>query len=242
MRPRPLQDDMPMKGRGRGSLTEIDRFDGGAGWLAYPDETMQRASHALATDDGVWLIDPVDAPGLDDLITDVGGDAGHSDVAGVAVCLDRHKRDAAAIARRHDVEVSVPRWMSGVAGELDAPVTRFSGELGSSGFESFVIRDSSLPPWQEAGLYNPDTGTLVVPESVGAASYFRTGDETLGVHPMLRLTPPTVLSRYEPEQILVGHGAGVLSDASSALSHALRSSKRNAVSLYGKTAKRLIMG
>jgi hypothetical protein len=233
---------MPMKGGSQNSLAEIDRFDRGVGWLAYPDETMQRASHALATDEGVWVIDPVDAPDLDALIADIGEAAGTAEVAGVAVCLDRHKRDAAAIARRHDVAVSVPRWMSGVASELDAPVNRFSGELGESGFESFVIRDSSLPPWQEAGLYNPDTGTLVVPESVGAASYFLTGDETLGVHPMLRLTPPTTLSSYEPERILVGHGSGVLADASSALSHALRCSKRNAVSLYGKTAKQFIMG
>jgi hypothetical protein len=233
---------MPMKGRGQSSLAEIDRFEGGAGWLAYPDETMQRASHALATDEGVWLIDPVDAPALDDLIADVGDDAGTEAVAGVAVCLDRHKRDAAAIARRHDAEVYVPRWMNGVAEELDAPVTRFSGELGDSGFESFVIRDSSLPPWQEAGLYNPDTGTLVVPESVGAASYFLAGDETLGVHPMLRLTPPKTLSRYDPERVLVGHGAGVLSDGAAALDAALATSKRNAVSLYGKTAKQFITG
>jgi hypothetical protein len=233
---------MPMKGRGQSSLAEIDRFEGGAGWLAYPDETMQRASHALATDEGVWLIDPVDAPALDDLIADVADDAGTEAVAGVAVCLDRHKRDAAAIARRHDAEVYVPRWMNGVADELDAPVARFSGELGDSGFESFVIRDSSLPPWQEAGLYNPDTGTLVVPESVGAASYFLAGDETLGVHPMLRLTPPKTLSRYDPERVLVGHGAGVLSDGAAALDAALATSKRNAVSLYGKTAKQFITG
>jgi hypothetical protein len=233
---------MPMKGRGQSSLAEIDRFEGGAGWLAYPDETMQRASHALATDEGVWLIDPVDAPALDDLIADVADDAGTEAVAGVAVCLDRHKRDAAAIARRHDAEVYVPRWMNGVAEELDAPVARFSGELGDSGFESFVIRDSSLPPWQEAGLYNPDTGTLVVPESVGAASYFLAGDETLGVHPMLRLTPPKTLARYDPERVLVGHGAGVLSDGAAALDAALATSKRNAVSLYGKTAKQFITG
>jgi hypothetical protein len=233
---------MPMKGRGQSSLAEIDRFEGGVGWLAYPDETMQRASHALATEEGVWLIDPVDAPALDDLIADVADDAGTEAVAGVAVCLDRHKRDAAAIARRHDAEVYVPRWMNGVAEELDAPVTRFSGELGDSGFESFVIRDSSLPPWQEAGLYNPDTGTLVVPESVGAASYFLAGEETLGVHPMLRLTPPKTLSRYDPERVLVGHGAGVLSDAATALDAALANSKRNAVSLYGKTAKQFITG
>jgi len=42
---------MPMKADGSTTLAEIDRFDGGVGWIAYPDETMQRASHALQTDE-----------------------------------------------------------------------------------------------------------------------------------------------------------------------------------------------
>ena len=228
---------MPLKGSGEGSLTEIDRFDGGVGWIAYPEETMQRASHALATDEGLWLVDPVDAPALDSLLAEFG------EVAGIAVCLDRHKRDAAALASRHGVSVHVPTWMDGVAGKLDAPVERFAGELGDSGYESFVIRDSSVPPWQEAGLYNPETGTLVVPESVGTAAYFLAADERLGVHPMLRLMPPrAALSDVRPERILVGHGAGILSEASGALSAALSSSKRNALSLYGQTHKRFLTG
>jgi len=228
---------MPMKGDGSTRLREIDRFDGGVGWIAYPDETMERASHALAADDGVWLVDPVDADGLDDLLAEFG------DVAGVVVCLDRHKRDAAAIARRHDVSVHIPRWMSGVAGEVDAPIERAAGELGDSGYELFRIRDSSIPPWQEAGLYNADTGTLVVPESVGAAGYFLADGEPLGVHPMLRFTPPrAALSGYRPERILVGHGEGVLTDAATALDEALASSKTTALSLYGKTVRQFITG
>jgi len=201
---------MSMKKSGSTSLREIDRFEGGVGWIAYPDETMERASHALDTDDGLWLVDPVDADDLDDLLAEF------SEVAGVVVCLDRHKRDAAAIARRHDVAVHLPTWMSGVASKIDAPTERFTGELGESGYELFEIRTSSLPPWQEAGLYNPDTGTLVVPESVGTADYFVVDGERLGVHPMLRLTPPRdVLGRYSPDRILVGHGEGVLTETAS---------------------------
>jgi hypothetical protein len=235
---------MPMKGDGPADLQVIDRFDGGVGWLAYPDETMQRASHALATPNGVWVIDPVDAAGVDDLLVEVGeAGPGASEVAGVAVCLDRHKRDAAAIARRHDVDVYVPTWMSGVADEIDAPVSRFRSDLGDSGFESFVIRDSSLPPWQEAGLYNPETGTMVVPESVGTAAYFLAGEERLGVHPMLRLTPPDRLrSHGRPERVLVGHGAGIHEDAGGALEGALRSSRANTPSLYAKTLKGFLTG
>lgn len=235
---------MPMKGDGPADLQVIDRFDSGAGWLAYPDETMQRASHALATPEGVWVIDPVDADGVDDLFAEVGEEAtGPSEVAGVAVCLDRHKRDTATIARRHEVDVYVPTWMSGVADEIDAPVSRFAGELGDSGFESFVIRDSSLPPWQEAGLYNPETGTMVVPESVGTVSYFLAGEERLGVHPMLRLTPPeTLRSQGRPERLRVGHGAGIHEDAAATLEDALRSSRANTPSLYAKTLKGFLTG
>ena len=226
---------MPMKGNGSTQLREIDRFDGGVGWVAYPDETMERASHALDTDEGLWLVDPVDADGLDDLLTEFG------EVAGVVVCLDRHKRDAAAIARRHDVPVHIPRWMTGVASEVDAPVERLGDELGETGYEVFRIRDSSVPPWQEAGLYNADTGTLVVPESVGTASYFLANGERLGVHPMLRLIPPRQeLGQFTPQQILVGHGGGILDDAAGALDDALSTSKQNAVSLYGKTVREFL--
>ena len=51
---------------------------------------MERASHALLTETGTWLIDPVDNPRVDAL----------ENVAGVIQLLDRHHRDCAAIARR----------------------------------------------------------------------------------------------------------------------------------------------
>ncbi len=223
---------MPMKGAGTTALREIDRFDGGVGWISYPDETMERASHAIATDDGVWLVDPVDADGLDELLAEFGP------VQGIAVCLDRHKRDAAEIATRHDVSVYIPNWMTGVETKLNAPVERFGSKLADTGYEAFVVRDSTVPPWQEAGLFNADNGTLIIPESVGTASYFVTEEERLGVHPMLRLFPPTeVLSQYRPARILVGHGEGILSDADRALQHALSGSRGKTPRLYGKTLK-----
>lgn len=225
-----------MKADGEADLHEIDRFDRGVGWIAYPDEAMERASHAVAvpneeTDtDDVWVIDPVDAPGLDDLLGEFGT------VAGVVVGLDRHKRDSAAIATRHDVPVYVPEWMSGVADDLDAEVERFGSRLADTGFEAFRIRDSSVPPWQEVGLF--DGETLVVPESLGSASYFRGDRERLGVHPMLRLTPPTeALSGLNPERVLVGHGVGVLDNAAVALEDALSGSRRKAPGLYAKTLR-----
>lgn len=228
---------MPMKGSGQSELREIDRWEGGVGWIAYPDEQMQRASHAIAVDGGVWLLDPVDADGLDALLAEFG------EVVGVVVMLDRHKRDAAAIARRHDVSVYVPDWMTGVASELDAPVERFGRELADTGYRAITVRDSTVPPWQEVGLYHEASGTLVVPESVGAAEYFLAPGEQLGVHPMLRLFPPTrALASLSPERILTGHGPGVMENASTALRDALDNSRRRTPSLYGKALKTFVSG
>jgi hypothetical protein len=225
---------MPMKGSGRAAYEEIDRFDGGVGWLAYPDERMQRASHALASDDGMWLVDPVDAADLDDLL------AAFGDVAGVVLLLPRHERDAAKIAHRHDVSVHVPSWMTGVTSDLDAPVERFSDELGESGYR---LRKVSTPLWQEAALYHDEERTLVVSEALGTAAFFRTDAERLGVHPALRLLPPRRSFRgFTPDRILVGHGAGVHEDASRALSAALDGSRRRAPSLYAKTARLFLSG
>lgn len=223
---------MPMKGSGATELAEIDRFEGGVGWIAYPDERMQRASHALVGDDGVWLVDPVDASGLDGLVDEFG------DVAGVVLLLDRHERDAAAIARRHDVSVYVPSWMSGMS--LDAPTERFSGTLGETGYR---LRKIATPLWQEAALYHAEERTLVVSEALGTAEYVRTDAERLGVHPALRLFPPRRSFRdCSPEHILVGHGAGIHADANAALSDALDGSRRRAPSLYAKTARLFLSG
>ncbi len=95
--------------------TAVDRWDRGVSWIAYPDEPMQRASHVLSTDAGVFVVDPVDAEGIDDLFAEFG------DVVGVVLLLDRHKRDCAAVATRHGVPVYVPDWMSGVEDDLAAP-------------------------------------------------------------------------------------------------------------------------
>jgi len=141
---------MPTKGSGETpEWQEIDRFDGGMGWIAYPDETMQRASHALVANDDsgeadVWLVDPVDVPDLDSLLADLGT------VRGVVLLLDRHRRDGAAIANRHDVSVWLPRFFDGVAEDLDAPVERFRHDLADSGFTVHEVVDNRF--WQEAFL------------------------------------------------------------------------------------------
>lgn len=108
--------------------TVVDRWSDGVSWMAHPEETGRRASHAISGDDGVWLFDPLDAPGVDDLVADLG------DVAGVAVFSNYHARDAGTFAERHDVPVSVPSWVDRVDERVTGPVERFDGELGASGF------------------------------------------------------------------------------------------------------------
>ena len=209
---------------------EIDRWDGGVGWIAHPNETMLRASHALATDAGVWVIDPVDAPGIDDLLAEFG------DVAGVVVLLNRHYRDADAVARRHDVPVYVPSWFDQVD-EMDSELRRFDDTLPGTDYRVMNVVDSF--GWEEAALYDDDTGTLVVPESVGNAPYFTTPGERIGVHPMLRLTPPSALRGLRPERVLVSHGRGVSDDAARALDGALDGSRRGAPKLYAESLRLL---
>ncbi|WP_331233133.1 hypothetical protein [Natronorarus salvus] len=222
---------MTLKGNGRASESRtVNRFDGGASWIAFPDEEMQRASHALVTETGVFVVDPVDTTELDDLLAELG------EVAGVVVLLDRHTRDAAAVARRHDVSVYLPSELRGVAGELDAPIETFSGTLPGTDFQTVPVVDT--PVWHEVALWNASEKTLVVPESVGTSEYFLAPDERLGVHPARRVLPPrSALGDLDPERVLVGHGEGVMSGGASALADALSGSRRRAPALYARTAR-----
>lgn len=225
-----------MKGSGATDLREIDRFDGGLGWIAYPDERMQRASQALVGEDGVWLVDPVDADGLDDLLAEFG------EVAGVAVLLNRHARDSGAIAARHGVDVHRPAWMADVDPKVEAPegvaIRDTGGRLGDSGYRVEKLTDSM--GWREAVAYDPDSRTLVVPESLGGSSYFRASGERVGVHPALRLFPPRALADYDAERLLVGHGEGVMGDAAAAIRDAIDGSRRRAPGLYLDTVREML--
>lgn len=226
---------MPMKSDGGANLRVAGEFDGGFSWISYPEERMQRASHALVVDGDVWLIDPLDAPELDDELDELGT------VAGVVVLLDRHKRDAAAVATRHDVSVFVPASMTGVVSELDAPTERFDDDLADTGYEAIDVVNNRL--WQEVALYDSDEGTLVVAESVGTSDYFLAGEERLGIHPMLRLRPPrTALEQFAPKRVLTGHGDPVLEDATEALTDALAHGRRRTPQLYAGALKSLLSG
>ena len=74
---------------------------------------MTRTSHALATSEGVWLVDPVDWPEAIDRAASLGTPAG------VIQLLDRHNRDSAAIAERLGVpHLVVPESLPGTPFEV----------------------------------------------------------------------------------------------------------------------------
>ena len=170
------------------------------GWIV--EESLTRASHALASSGKVWLVDPLDWPEAIDRVLELG------EPAGVIQLLDRHERDCAALAAR----LRVPH--------LVAP-----DEIANSPFTCVPIVRRKR--WRESALWWPATRTLVTADALGTNAFFTAGKAALGVHVLLRLTPPKALARYEPEHVLVGHGEGVHgAKATDGLRTALRTSRR----------------
>jgi hypothetical protein len=160
-------------------LLTLEAHDLGLSWVV--DEPMQRASHALVVDGRVWLIDPVDRDEAIDRAIELG------EPAGVLQLLDRH-----------------PRHCERLAGRFGVPHLRLPDAVPGTPFEVFDVID--VPKWREKGLWWPERRALVVAEAVGTHPMFSPSSDA-GVHLFLRLRPPGVLKRYEPEHLLAGHGA-----------------------------------
>jgi hypothetical protein len=80
---------------------------------------------------------------------------------------------------------------------------------------------------RESALWWPATRALVIADALGTNRFYTGGKARLGVHVLLRLTPPRMLARYEPQRILVGHGEGIHGpEASPLLRAALDESRR----------------
>jgi hypothetical protein len=173
------------------------------GFTWVQDEPMARASHALVDEGRVWLVDPVDSPGVVERAQALG------EIAGVIQLLDRHNRDCAAMAAR-----------------LGVPHLRLPDELPGTPFE--VVGVVSWRKWVEKALWWPARRTLVVSEAVGTTPWFTVGSDPVGVHAMLRPVPPKALRGFAPEHLLVGHGRGVEGDAASdGLRRALEGARRD---------------
>ena len=177
-----------------------DRGADGFGWIV--DESMTRTSHALVADGQVWLVDALDWPAAVERALGLG------EPAGVIQLLDRHDRDCATLAAR----LSVPHHVT-------------PDEVAGSPFTFVPVLRRKR--WRESALWWPETRTLVVAEALGSNAFFAAGDDPLGVHLLLRLTPPRVLATFEPEHVLVGHGEGAHGEtATLVLRDALRTSRR----------------
>lgn len=177
-----------------------ERGEHGFSWIV--DEPMTRTSHALAADGKVWLVDPVDWADAIERAGSLG------EPAGVLQLLDRHDRACVALAGRFGVP------------HLVAP-----DEVPDSPFECVsVVRRSR---WQERALWWAETRTLVVAEALGTNAFFTGGKAPVGVHMLLRMTPPRVLGAYDPEHLLTGHGEGVHGPGTAdAVTSALAESRR----------------
>ena len=138
------------------ALEFSDEFEHGFGWKEQ-DERIPRTSHAVRSGGRVWLIDPVDGPGLDERVRELG------EPAGVVQLLDRHNRDCAAVAARLGVRLYV----------VEAP----------DGIEARPIVQWRF--WREIALWFPEERVLVCADALGSLGYFRAKNEPFGVHPLL---------------------------------------------------------
>ena len=184
------------------TLRFVDEFEHGFGWM--PDEFLRRTSHAIAAGGRVWVTDPVDGPGIDERIRALG------EPVGVVQLLDRHNRDAAAVAGR----LGVPLHVTPFGGVPNAP------------FEALAIVRRKR--WQEVALWFPEERILVAADALGSVGYFCVHDEPFGVHPLLRLIPPKrALGDLQPLHLLFGHGEGYHGeDGGAVLREALATSRR----------------
>jgi hypothetical protein len=179
----------------------VDEAEWGFGWISPERPLLRITSHAVRADGGVWIIEPTDGEGVEERIRELG------EPAAVVQLLDRHNRACAAFARR----LGVPHHVVPFA------------DVGPFAVVPLVRRRH----WREVALWWSEPRVLVCADALGTvAHYFALGGERLGVHPLLRLTPPRQLARLEPENVLCGHGAGVHDGATEAMREALAHARR----------------
>ena len=183
------------------SVAVLDESDLGLTWAL--DEPMMRASHALLHEGLVWLVDPTDDTATLERAAALG------EPAAVVQLLDRHTRACAAVAAR-----------------LGVPHLTVPTEVPGSPFG--VVRVVDLRGWREVALWWSARRALVVADALGTAPYYAPGASGAGVNIGLRLWPPKRLGTFEPDHLLVGHGAPIHgAGASTAIDEALARSRRD---------------
>jgi hypothetical protein len=197
-----------------GETRYVDEEPWGFGWWL-PGDRLRRTSHAILAGGGVWLVDPLEAPGVADRVVALG------EPRGVIQLLDRHDRDCAA-------------WSDGLG--VPHHIVPF-GPVGP--FELVPVSRWRL--WREAALWWPQERVLVTADALGSLPYFKAGDEPVGVHPLLRLRPPRALAALAPQHVLVGHGRGAHGpDLADAVRDELRHARRRLPRNWANAARSMI--
>ena len=199
------------------ALKSIDETDFSVTWVI--DEPMMRASHALAHDGKVWIIDPVDHDEAMARVAELG------EPTAVLQLLDRHNRDCAKVAER-----------------LGVPHVALPDEVRSTPFKTIKVVENRV--WKEKALWWQQKRCLVVAEAVGTNSLYHPGPAGAGVHIGLRLTPPRrSLGTYLPQHLLLGHGEPIHGpEATKALQEAIDRSRRDLPGALIGAPKALISG
>jgi hypothetical protein len=183
------------------SIASLDESAVSLTWVV--DEPMARTSHALVDAGRVWLVDPIDEPAVLERVAALG------EPVAVLQLLDRHNRDCAALAAR-----------------LRVPHLRLPTALPGTPFEVVPLVNARL--WREVALWWAARRALVVAEVIGTAPAYAPGPSGAGVSIGVRLWPPRRLAAFEPEHLLVGHGAALHGTrAAAALREALVRSRRD---------------
>ncbi len=193
----------------------VDELPHAFGWIDPEPPWMLRTGHALAVGGRVWLLDPLEAPELEERVRALG------EPAGVVQLLDRHARAGAAWAAR-----------------LGVPLHVVPEGLPGTGLE--VVPVPTVPGWREVALWEPASRTLVTADALATAPGYADAHGVLSVHPLLRLRPPHALGELPVEHVLTGHGPGLSGEAARAgVAQALRTARSGLPGFIATQARRV---
>jgi hypothetical protein len=186
------------------SEVELTEHPLGVTWVT--KDALQRASHALAHDGQVWIVDPVENAEALERVAALGK------VAAVLQLFMSHQRDGDAVAKRFGV-----------------PFLKLPDHVRDSPFS--VLSLDKLA-WKERALWWPEPRGLIVQEAIGTGRFYAVGPGPAGVHVLRRMLPPGELRPFLPEHLLVGHGPPIHGgEAAAALLDALARSRRDLLTL-----------
>jgi hypothetical protein len=167
---------------------------------------MERSSTALAHEGHVWLIDPLRADGIDAEINALGK------VVAILMTLGWHERDVDWFAALYGVPVYAHPRLRLI--DVRTAVERVEGQVPDSPLQIVTCGGRGLLRWwPETAIWWPEMRALATGDALGTAAYFVLPGQSLGVHPVRRLSPPVELRDLPAERLHPGHGHSITSGA-----------------------------